>query len=651
MSKKRRQDRGRGERARKGESRHEKPLRAGRAALLAGVVGFSLLHAVGLAALFKPVGALLTNEPVIHQDWGLHFHHLQSLYGFWRNEGRLWGYNPYFMAGYPSNTIQDLSIKFFEFASLGLTSVGLGLVQSFKLIVFLSAAVVPWMIFAAARILFDRESRGQRIAVLAMMLGTAAWWGSLPREMFFYGVFGFPFASVLSLLAFALAHRILRDDTPSRTIGAAWLITIALIPSAHFQATLIVAPPVGAVLVATRASLRLKVWGWLAAAMVLAVALNLPWLVPAWAHRHDEVSAKLVGELPLFFSNDPWTFLRDYFTSKSYWTFRTSGWEKVFRSALLVLGWLGIVHMIRGGRRVVGIGLAIAVGTLFLVSYFGSLIPVLKGWQPLRFKVPHDFFLALAAAFFSAGERPAWRSRLLSRSLLFAATLALAANLIETESKKNLMLRTQMRPEMDAIVAWVRDEAPKETRLLFEESGDETGFVYDGAYLSSFLAHRTGRQLIGGPINLYNDRHHFAEFHSGKLFGRDILVFSDDDLRAYFWAYNIGAIVAFHPRSVYRLLNAPDLISLEKKIGRVHLMKVNQRPDWFISGEGKIEARLNTLNLSEIKGDEMVLKFHWVRGLAADPPVELVPHPVLDDPIPFIKIARPPEKLTLGIAP
>ena len=33
---------------------------------------------------------------------------------FWERDKMLWGYNPLFMAGYPSDTIQDLSIKFFE---------------------------------------------------------------------------------------------------------------------------------------------------------------------------------------------------------------------------------------------------------------------------------------------------------------------------------------------------------------------------------------------------------------------------------------------------------------------------------------------------------------------------------------------------------
>ena len=49
---------------------------------------------------------------------------------------------------------------------------------------------------------------------------------------------------------------------------------------------------------------------------------------------------------------------------------------------------------------------------------------------------------------------------------------------------------------------WIKQDTPAEGRVLFEESGDETGFVYDGMYLSSFIPHWTGRELIGGPINL-----------------------------------------------------------------------------------------------------------------------------------------------------
>src|SRR5215471_1120164 len=105
-------------------------------AIFVGVV--SLLHLCGLTALFSPISGIFDTQPLIDQDWGLHFHHLNSLVAFWRQDKMLWGYNPYFMAGYPSNTIQDLSIKFFEFVALLLSTAALLPIQWFKITAFLA---------------------------------------------------------------------------------------------------------------------------------------------------------------------------------------------------------------------------------------------------------------------------------------------------------------------------------------------------------------------------------------------------------------------------------------------------------------------------------------------------------------------------------
>src|SRR5215510_3873561 len=69
------------------------------------VAGIFLLHSLGLASLFVPITGLFNNQPIIEQDWGLHFHHLKSMEAFWYQDRTFWGYNPFFMAGYPSNTI------------------------------------------------------------------------------------------------------------------------------------------------------------------------------------------------------------------------------------------------------------------------------------------------------------------------------------------------------------------------------------------------------------------------------------------------------------------------------------------------------------------------------------------------------------------
>jgi hypothetical protein len=610
-----------------------------------------LAHAVGLMWLFNPIGGLFDTRPLVDQDWGLHFHHLCSLEAFWRQDHKLWGYNPFFMAGYPANTIQDLSIKLFELVAIGLSSISLAPVQWFKLCAFFATASAPWLAFFAARNFFFGFATRDTAAATAALLATIYWWNSLPREMFFYGMIGFPVACYLSLFGVSLFYRLGAYREKLGAIHLAWLIFAVAILPLHIQSVVIFLPPMIVVLLNAPAPFRRRLLTWAVGAAVLALLINGVWLLPAFDHRGDDVSSAVVEQLPLFASTNPLTFILDYLGPRGFWTFRPSFIEKGFRLAILLLGALGIRRVIQSGQRTLGITLATGVAVLFLIAYFGALAPALKAWQPLRFKVALDLFLVIGAAYavsqFLIASRNS-RSRLIP-VVLACGVIAFAINLLQTESTGKLQLRSRLDPQLQRVVDWIAGETPADARLLFEESGDETGFVYDGVYLSSLLPNLTGRQLIGGPINLYNDRHHFAEFHSGRIFQKDIQSLSDSELRSYLRLYNIGAIIAFHPASLQRLGSIPGLVTVEQRIGPLYLMKVNQPLSWFIAGEGAVKAGFNRLELAQLKGNEVILKYHWVRGLNAIPSTRIEPVRMADDPIPFIKLTAPPTEVTLRV--
>ena len=611
--------------------------------------GISLLHSLALIILLQPLHGITNSAPLLDQDWGLHFHHLKSLEAFWHDGNRSWGYNPYFMAGYPSNTIQDLSIKFFEFAALGFSTFALTPIQWFKITAFLIMASLPWLTYASARnFLYDHDSR-DKIALVSAVLGTLYWWNSLPREMFFYGMIGFPVAAYLSIWGISLFYRLAVASPPLGWIHLGWLLFAAAILPLHIQSLVVFGPAMMVLLIVQRRQITGKLFYWIFAALATSVLVNLVWLVPAFKHRHDDVSLAIINQLPLFASRDPLTFLIDYLGTKGYWTFRPSFVEKGFRLALLILGAIGIRELFKNGERAAGTMIMSSVAGLFLLTYFGAFIPALAAWQPLRFKVPLDLFLVLGAAYCInqwLSGRKTYRFHLIPVISVLGA-LAFAINIFQTESTGKLRLRTEMRPEIVAMIDWIAHQAPRDARVLFEESGDETGFVYDGMYLSAFLPHLTGRQLIGGPINLYNDRHHFAEFHSGKLFKRDIGSIADDELRNYLGLYNIGAIVAFHPASIRKLLSFPGLVTVDQRVGPVYLMKVNQPLSWFVEGEGQVQISANRLELRDLKGREVVLKYHWLENLTSAPAVKIAPVQLADDPIPFIKLIDPPSSVIL----
>jgi len=422
---------------------------------------------------------------------------------------------------------------------------------------------------------------------------------------------------------------------------------MAILPL-HVQSIIILLPPVLTLFILGPSLLRSQLILLVVGAGLLSSIINLFWLYPAISHRGDDIAADIVAQLPLFADTDFFTFILDYIGPQGYWTFRPSFIEKGFRLALLVLGAFGTWWLLQSKKRDLGVMLAATLITLFLVSYFGALVPSVRPWQPLRFKVPFDLFLAVGAAY-------AINHWLIHRApaspfvpiVLVCGSLAFLINLVQTESTGQLQIRSQLIPELREIVDWIGRATPADARVLFEESGDETGFVYDRVYLSSLVPHLTGRQLIGGPINLYNDRHHFAEFHSGRLFKRDIAAFSDEELRNYLSLYNIGAVVAFHPASLKRFQSMPGLLTLDRRIGPVHLLKVNQTLSWFVQGEGRVKASLNRIEITEIKGNPLILKYHWIAGLHSEPAAKIEPVKLADDPIPFIKIIDPPASLVL----
>ena len=614
-------------------------------------VAIFLVHVLGLVSLFATWTGILNTEPIIEQDWGLHFHHLAALQAFWRQDRLVWGYNPFFMAGYPSNTIQDLSIKFFEFAALGLSALGLTPLQWFKISAFAAMASVSWLGYFAAGNFFFADGRKNLIAVTGAFLATVYWWNSLPREMFFYGMIGFPTAAYLSVLGVALFYRLVAHGESFGWLHIGWLIFAAVILPLHVQSAVIFLPPIIALLAFAPQLLSVRLFSWGAAALLIAALTNLTWLAPALEHRGNDISTAIVEQLPLFARGDPFTFFLDYLGPQGFWTFRAPLFEKGFRLVLLTLGVLGIRRLMQDGDRSAGVLLASAAAGLFILTYFGALVPGVKSWQPLRFKVALDLFLGVGAAYAVASwldSRRAVTSKLVP-VLLGCGLIAFLVNIVQTESTGKLQLRTRLNPQLTAIIDWIARETSADARVLFEESGDETGFVYDGVYLSSLLPSRTGRQFVGGPINLYNDRHHFAEFHSGRIFKKNIQTLSDSELRNYLRLYNVGAIVAFHPASIRRLQAAGDLITLEQRIGPVHLMKVRQPLSWFVKGEGKVKAGWNRLELSELAGDEVVLKYHWVQGLSASPPAQIEAVKIADDPIPFIKLGKPPARVILRV--
>jgi hypothetical protein len=190
-----------------------------------------------------------------------------------------------------------------------------------------------------------------------------------------------------------------------------------------------------------------------------------------------------------------------------------------------------------------------------------------------------------------------------------------------------------------AVVAWLSANAGGERRVMIERW-----------QLGAIVPWRTGLEVIGGPYPLVWLQHNFTNFAflSGielpeevRLFGRALADFTPEQLRLYLDTYNVGWVIAFTPESVETFQRAPWLRPVAR-VGRHRIFESADPATAFLKGAGSVRVEYGAMHVTNASRGELVLKYHWAPFLTTDPPQEIAPHVVLDDPVPFIRLPANP---------
>jgi len=141
---------------------------------------------------------------------------------------------------------------------------------------------------------------------------------------------------------------------------------------------------------------------------------------------------------------------------------------------------------------------------------------------------------------------------------------------------------------------------------------------------------------------------HHAGFWDGTVFSKPITAIQKREFSRQLELYNIGWIIPHSVSSIEYLNNHPSIESIAK-IGRFQVFKVHNDKTFFLEGNGKVVSRrVNRIELDELKGDFVTLKYHYVDGLVSKPSRILKPVIYPGDPEPFIRIVNPPTRLSVS---
>jgi hypothetical protein len=610
-------------------------------------IALCLLHSLAIWVGLGGRYGLTNGWPLWQHDHPLYYHSALVTWAFLKQNGTTAGYDPSFMAGYAKSVVFPASSTLPELvvAAFG----GSRPEVAYKVYVLVAAALISWLVAAAG--VLGRDRAGSVLAAVGLFLVYV--WTDFPINYAAFGMLPYLLAIPLGLAALAAFVRYLERG------GWAWwlLATSAMVAVVlvHFTAAMVVVPGAGCAYLAAvlgrveaeprfSRSRHLGVW----AIPLFVLALNAFWWLPGiWL-------ASTKGPSGFAFAHPEGVLFR---------LGKIATDEPVIQRLLWLLGLPGLAWMV-GRDRVRGFGVLGFALAGFFWGYLAGGFRSLDFLQPGRHTFAFYTALSLAAGFglgeglARLGEATRWRldrwgtlglvalgGYLLGPILVFSVRFRLEGPFPFLSSRPSARLLW--------VVNRVKTHVRPGERLLYEEGGFGLPGVPDpfqGGRFSGLLPDRTGAELLGGPYLHAALTTNFTQFGEGRLFG------ASDWGRArfvrYARLYRPSAIVCWSPRSRAFCRDNPDLVTILDDDGFVLIGRVKGFGGDTISGEARVEASPGRLVVRDaVAGVDgtVVLRYHSVPCLRAQPPVRWEPVSLEADPVPFIRLYPPAGRVTFEL--
>lgn len=591
-----------------------------------------LFHAFGML-FFLPPQQILSPEPV-HTGW--HPAYFYRVFAAQRmlDHGALWGYDPFVEAGGTAGLFRDPDAggeALFAAAVspvLGLPYIG----KAYFLGVYM---LLPLAAYAAARLLSLRRDTAFWAALAAAAF--AAWGRPFLGAMRFAGMHSYVLACILGWVAVAAAVRFYDPDHRVRIrCYALALVLAALAACVHAGGLVQLVPAFAAAFVAGVRRLRRRdhaALGLAAVALLLLVRFCWNDLV-----QNAYLVEKAASETSLHGARDLGRVL-----------LRPTS---MLAAALLVLGAAGMWSW-RRQSRLAAVTLAVWAASLAAAAALGSRLPFFERVEPFRLLVP-----LVLAGILPAADALRHTADILQR--IFGRPLALLGTLVAVTSLPFLAILdarffyvTRLDATLDTrfvdLLGHIQASSPLDGRILFESMETLRGAMSYGAPLQALVPIYTRREILGAPRQRFDDRPGL-DLGAGRLAGRPLRTWTRDELAAFLDRYAVSTVVAWSDEVRAFLAPFADVLG---PVEDVHGFRVYHRADAASrveAGSAVVRADYNRIELSAIEGDEIVLRYHWMPGLRATPPVPVERAEVPGDPLGFIRVRPLGEKrVVLGV--
>lgn len=122
-----------------------------------------------------------------------------------------------------------------------------------------------------------------------------------------------------------------------------------------------------------------------------------------------------------------------------------------------------------------------------------------------------------------------------------------------------------------------------------------------------------------------------------RVFGRFLNKMTEPEFYAYLDLYNVTRVAAWN-KSSKAIFGKFSRLKLESSEMGYNLYTVERKESWFEKGGGELSYNYDQIVVKNPTPGPLVLKFHWIKTLRAEPDLPLQPVYLKDDPVPFISV-------------
>ncbi len=593
--------------------------RAAARTALAVILGLHLLA----TCLFLPPWEALRSTPLQYTDHPVHTHRVHLFREALRESGLPWGYDPAVSAGTFMQPDQDAGARPQEVLGILLPFLSPGaVVRAFLFVTLLTCPLWTWL--AARRLGIAETSQ----AWILLVLVAATWLYTYFIAYFQWGLVSFAAASYFSPYVLALFLNLV--EKPGLKIYLGFCLSAALLLLFHIVSPTILVPALALYTLFAR-PLHIRWRTAIIMAPLLILAINFFWFYPC-------MLAMKAPDQPFPFMEA--MTLEDHLTNADWGRIRDAMTLKKIMAGLLGLGLaiFGYTVLKRSCGTRVTVALALTSGFAVFVKFFGSFLPVFLKMQPVRFNLTSFIFLTFPVG--TALAVLAEKARIPSGISAAVVAIVVAAGALSLGKPESLPLP----PVNDPLGAFITEQTATTDRLLIQS---KDGYQYDG-YESKIFPMVYGREVIGSNFPARRDP---AQFLSNIVWGRTLDQWTPEAFRTVVDRWGITWILTQTEEA--RDLVSAALGSEQQNVGNYHVFRVPGDASRMLIGGGKIEARVNRIELTELRpeSDLIVLRYRYHPAWKTDNGTAVYQYPVPEDPTGFIALRNPTERVTLKFDP